>query len=65
MAAKDTFEPHTFGANSFAAGTFRGVGVTIDLSFDEIGLEYTAPSLLIHYTAPAHLLHYTAPENDG
>ena len=26
-ASKDTFEPHAFASNTFAAGVFRGVGV--------------------------------------
>ncbi len=28
-SAKDTFESHAFRANSFASGTWRGVGVTV------------------------------------
>lgn len=31
-SSKNTFEPRTFGANSFAAGTFRGVGVDVVVS---------------------------------
>jgi hypothetical protein len=29
-ASKDVFEPHTFGANAFAAGAFRGLGIDVD-----------------------------------
>jgi hypothetical protein len=32
MASKDTFESHTFRANTFAAGVFRGVGVDVEPS---------------------------------
>lgn len=31
-STKDTFESHTFLANSFAAGVFRGTGVDADLA---------------------------------
>ena len=59
MASKDTFEGKTFASNTFAAGVFRGVGVTVVI--DEIGLEFTAPPGLIHWTATRQLLHFTAP----
>jgi hypothetical protein len=28
-SSKDTFEPKTFAANSFAAGVFRGIGTAV------------------------------------
>ena len=30
-ASKDVFEPATFAANAFAAGAFRGLGVTLNI----------------------------------
>jgi len=31
---KDTFEAHTFRANTFASGTWRGTGVTVPSTAD-------------------------------
>lgn len=33
-SSKDTFEAKTFAANSFACGTFRGLGVTVTPAAD-------------------------------
>lgn len=35
-SSKDTFEPKTFAANTFACGTFRGFGVTVVLTSPKI-----------------------------
>ena len=57
-SAKDIYEAKVYGANIYAAGVFRGVGVTVD---PKLGLEYSVGHGLIHYTVPLSLVHFTAP----
>lgn len=49
---KETFEPDTFVAKTFACGTFRGVGSepVEPEAPTAAGLEYTVPICRFHYT---------------
>jgi hypothetical protein len=45
-SAKDTFESATFGGNSFSCGTWRGLGVTVQIiAFCVAAKEIFAPGL--------------------
>lgn len=58
-SAKDTFEAKTFAANSFACGTWRGVGVAVDQP-SVPGLQWTATDGRLHYASEDYRLHYTS-----
>lgn len=61
-SSKDTFEAGAFLANTFACGTFRGVGVDV-AEAQPLGIEHTLPVNRMHYTLPENRLHGTLPTN--
>lgn len=72
-SSKDTFESATFLSDTFACGTFRGVGPSVIVP-DTEGLEYTLPTNRphhtlrvnrMHHTEPTNKMHYTLPEDTG
>lgn len=47
-SAKDTFEPKTFGAATFASGSFRGLGPSA-IAADVPGVEFRVRNTKLHY----------------
>lgn len=58
-SAKDTFEANTWEGNTFAAGTFRGLGV--DATF-AARLSWTSPQNKAHWTSPENKAHWTSKD---
>lgn len=57
MAKLNTFRSHSFNADTFTAGTFRGYTLVVP---DAVGVPFHQRRNELHFTAPDGKMHWTA-----